>query len=123
MTTANTPKEIEPQPVITNSITITDKDIVMGNTGIFEFSQSSKPSLLPEITTPHETLENSVHTSQKGKNIIKDTPNINSITPNNFNTFYQTLTNNNHQPTSSNKPISSDFNDASKIIILSDMET
>ncbi|RIA85064.1 hypothetical protein C1645_741860 [Glomus cerebriforme] len=115
-------KEIEPQPVITNSVPITDKDIVMANTEVFEISETSKSSSLPAITTTHNTLDNSMHASRKGKTVIKDIENTNSITANEFNTFYQTSTTNDHQQTSLNEPINSDFNDANKITTISDME-
>ncbi|RIA84482.1 hypothetical protein C1645_832195 [Glomus cerebriforme] len=43
----------EPQPVITNTVPIIDKDIVMGNTEVFEISSSSSQKLLTPIATPH----------------------------------------------------------------------
>ncbi|RIA79076.1 hypothetical protein C1645_841579 [Glomus cerebriforme] len=46
------------------------------------FSQTFKP-----ITTPHQTLYHSIHSTEKGKSIQKS-QNTNYTTPNSFNTLY-----------------------------------
>ncbi|RIA89568.1 hypothetical protein C1645_738546 [Glomus cerebriforme] len=115
------PKEIisEPQPVVTNTIPIIDKDIVMGNTEVFEITSSSPQKLLTPVITPHVILDESIHNSRKGKSVLRNSNNTNQNNHNDFTTLYTTLTAEDQQSTAINELINVEFNDANKIFTLS----
>ncbi|RIA81428.1 hypothetical protein C1645_864985 [Glomus cerebriforme] len=120
--TTETNKNIENTTVITTTIDITDKDIIMGNThNTEETIQNSLSSSLPAITTPHENLAHSIHASDKGKNVLHRT-NTNHNNRNSFNTLFQTPTNVDHHTTYEQTPINDDFNDANNFTSISDTE-
>ncbi|RIA91648.1 hypothetical protein C1645_736948 [Glomus cerebriforme] len=113
--------ESEITSVITNTMPVIDKDIVMANTEIFEISSSSPPKLISPVTTPHVTLQDSIHANNKGKSVDRSSYNTNHTTQNDFTMLY-TMPQNDHQQTLNNASINNNFDDANKIISLSDME-
>ncbi|RIA82751.1 hypothetical protein C1645_834879 [Glomus cerebriforme] len=113
---------IENTTVISTTIDISDRDIIMGNT--IETNnlsqQSSSSSSLPAVTKPYQNLAHSIHASDKGKNVLHDTNNIIN-NENSFNTFLQSPPNVDHH-TPYQQPINSDFYDANNITSISDTE-
>ncbi|RIA91127.1 hypothetical protein C1645_737317 [Glomus cerebriforme] len=94
----------------------------MANTEIFKVTSTSPQKLLSPVTMPHVTLQGSIHASNKGKSVDRPLNGTNQSTSNDFNTLYTTPTNNDLQQTQENATIINEFDDANKIITISDIE-